>query len=125
MMLDRISARRFAEEWIAAWNSHDLERILAHYSDDFEMATPFIAKLMNEPSGRLRGKDAVGAYWTKALARMPDLRFELIEVLVGADSLCIYYDSVLGLRAVEYLSFGPDGKISRAAAHYNNLGSLA
>ena len=28
---------RFAAEWIAAWNSHDLERILAHYTDDFEM----------------------------------------------------------------------------------------
>ena len=24
---------RFASEWQAAWNSHDLSRILAHYAD--------------------------------------------------------------------------------------------
>lgn len=27
----------FAHEWIAAWNAHDLERILAHYADDVEL----------------------------------------------------------------------------------------
>jgi len=26
-----------AQEWIAAWNAHDLERILAHYADDVEL----------------------------------------------------------------------------------------
>ena len=31
-----IDARTFAEEWVAAWNAHDLERILAHYSDEFK-----------------------------------------------------------------------------------------
>ena len=35
-----IDAQAFAEEWVAAWNAHDLERILAHYRDDFEIITP-------------------------------------------------------------------------------------
>jgi len=30
-MIDRNFAARFAREWIAAWNSHDLERVLSHY----------------------------------------------------------------------------------------------
>jgi ketosteroid isomerase-like protein len=54
-------AERFANEWIAAWNSHDLERILEHYEDDFEMSSPIIAALAGESSGKLRGKLAVGA----------------------------------------------------------------
>ena len=70
-------AQRFADEWIAAWNAHDLERILAHYEDDFEMSSPVIVAIGGEPSGRLRGKAAVGAYWSAALKRMPDLHFEL------------------------------------------------
>ena len=37
MKLTHEFARRFAEEWIAAWNAHDLERILAHYTDDFDV----------------------------------------------------------------------------------------
>jgi ketosteroid isomerase-like protein len=60
-------AERSAKEWVAAWNSHDLERILAHYEDDFEMSSPIITALIGEPSGKLRGKAAVGAYWAKAL----------------------------------------------------------
>ena len=38
-MIDSTWAHEFAREWIAAWNSHDLELILSHYADDFEMAS--------------------------------------------------------------------------------------
>ena len=58
-------------------NADDLDRTLAHYSDDFEMATPFIVKLMGEPSGTLKGKEPVGAYWRRALDRIPGLHFEV------------------------------------------------
>jgi ketosteroid isomerase-like protein len=42
------SEGRFASDWIAAWNSHDLDRILAHYEDDFEMTSPLIVALVGE-----------------------------------------------------------------------------
>jgi ketosteroid isomerase-like protein len=44
-------AECFANDWIAAWNSHDLDRILAHYEDDFEMTSPLIVAFVGEPSG--------------------------------------------------------------------------
>jgi ketosteroid isomerase-like protein len=46
-------AERFAKEWVAAWNSHDLDRVLAHYEEDFEMSSPIIIALVGEPSGKL------------------------------------------------------------------------
>ena len=48
-MTDPNWARRFAEERIAAWNAHDLERILPHYSDDFEIHSPLIVERMGVP----------------------------------------------------------------------------
>src|ERR1044071_6046050 len=30
---------KFAHEWIADWNTHDLERILAHYADGVELSS--------------------------------------------------------------------------------------
>ena len=36
-MIEQAFAEQFATEWIEAWNSHDLQRNLAHYTDDFEM----------------------------------------------------------------------------------------
>ncbi len=118
-MLSQDEARRFAEEWIAAWNSHDLERILSHYTDDFEMSSPFIVSYTGEPSGTLKGKKQVGAYWRTALERIPDLQFGLIEVCVGVRSITLFYRSVFDKLAVEVLFLNEEGKAYRALAHYN------
>lgn len=116
-MIDRAFAEHFSAEWIAAWNSHDLARVLAHYAEDFEMSSPYIAQIAGEASGVLKGKAAVGAYWKLALARMPQLRFELITTLVGASSITLYYQGARGLAA-EVFFFGADGAVVKAAAHY-------
>ena len=116
-MLDKAFAAGFAAEWIAAWNSHDLARILSHYTDDFEMSSPVIVQIAGEPSGTLKGKSAVGAYWREALARIPDLRFELVTTLVGTGSITLYYSGPRGMSA-EVFHFGPEGKVVRAFAHY-------
>lgn len=116
-MIDNAFARHFAADWIAAWNRHDLDAILAHYADDFEMRSPLIAPIAGEPSCALRGKVAVRAYWAAALERMPDLHFTLRDMFCGVDSLIIHYQGARG-PAAEVFEFGADGKVVRAAAHY-------
>ena len=118
--MNEVEAKAFAEEWIAAWNAHDLDRILSHYTDDFEMSSPYIVEVAGEPSGTLKGKPAVGAYWSKALARFPDLRFELIDVLAGADSVAINYHGRGRRRVCEVFFFDAAGKVRKAAAHYRD-----
>ena len=117
-MLTRAEADHFAAEWIASWNTRDLLRILAHYADDFEMASPRIAEIAGVPAGVLRGKSAVGAYWGKALALIPELHFELLATFVGARSIALHYRNHAGRLAVEVFELGDDGKVVRAAAHY-------
>lgn len=109
--------RHFAESWISAWNRHDLDAVLAHYSDDFEFSSPLIRQFAGETSGRLVGKEAVRAYWSAALARLPDLRFELVEVLAGIDGLLILYRGHRGLAA-EVFEFDANGQVRRGQALY-------
>ncbi|MDH5171675.1 MAG: nuclear transport factor 2 family protein [Gammaproteobacteria bacterium] len=116
-MLTPEQAQEFAREWIDAWNSHDLERILSHYEDDFEMSSPVIIQTMGEPSGRLKGKELVSVYWGRALARYPELHFDQKHVMVGVDSVTIIYNGVRGLSA-EVFHFGVSGRVSSAFAHY-------
>lgn len=116
--MDKEFVTLFAAEWIEAWNSHDLERVLAHYADDFKMNSPYIVQIAGEPSGRLHGKEAVRAYWTKALAMIPDLHFELISTLAGVNSITLYYKGARDRMAAEVFHFGPDGKVVEAFAHY-------
>src|SRR5262245_20509 len=117
MSLTHDLAMQFAREWVAAWNAHDLERILAHYTDDFELSSPVIVDMMGEPSGTLKGKSAVRDYWSRALARIPDLHFELIDAYAGAGSVVIHYNGPRGASA-EVFWFNAAGKVYRAAAHY-------
>lgn len=116
-MLTRDFSDHFAAEWIAAWNAHDLPRILSHYAEDFEMSSPFIAQLLSEPSGTLKGKEAIGNYWRRALERMPTLQFELVSTLAGVDSLVLYYKGARGMAA-EIFFFNEAGKVAKACAHY-------
>ena len=118
--MDEVEAKAFAADWIDSWNAHDLERILRHYTDDFEMSSPYIRDVVGEPSGVLNGKAAIGAYWSKALAKFPDLRFELIDVLTGADSVAINYYGRGRRRVCEVFFFDAAGKVIRAAAHYRD-----
>lgn len=111
-------AMKFAEEWVESWNSHDLNKILSHYEDDFEMSSPMIIKHENVPSGRLKGKEDIASYWTGALKRSPNLHFTLLNVLVGANSVTVIYEGVRGLSA-EVFHFSSSGKVESACAHYN------
>lgn len=118
-MINQSFAETFATEWIAAWNAHDLDRILAHYTDDFEMSSPYIVKYGFEASGTIRGKPAVRAYWQSALERRSDLHFKLVEIHMGVDTICLYYQSAPGMRAIEWFLFATNGKVKKAIAHYD------
>lgn len=116
--MDKQQAQEFAQEWIAAWNAHDLARVLSHYEDDFEMSSPAITKLTGEASGVLKGKTAIGGYWSGALEKYPELHFQLLHILRGANSVTLVYEGILGLSA-EVFHFALSGKVARAFAHYD------
>lgn len=118
MVIDLEWARAFAAEWVAAWNSHDLERILGHYTDDFEMRSPLIAERGFSPSGVLRGKAAIRPYWSAGLAATPPIRFELVDVFAGVDSLVICYRSVGRKLVTEVLEVDGERRIVRGSACY-------
>ena len=117
-MMDLAWAREFAREWIAAWNAHDLDRILSHYTDDFEMSSPYIVERMHEPAGRLKGKEQIRPYWQAGLDTAPPLRFELVDVFAGVESIAIYYRSIGRKMACEILFFNTARQVVRGIAHY-------
>ena len=105
-------------EWISAWNSHDLERVLALYTDDAEMTSDKIQALGFEASGTLRGKDRLRMYWGKALALLPNLRFDLIDTYVSPDSVVVFYQNERGAQICEYLRLDARGKIRQGSANH-------
>ena len=112
-------AQTFSTNWIKAWNTHDLDKILNHYADDFTIETPMAARLFPESGGVIKGKEAVKAYWKKGLERIPDLKFELKDLLLGVHGLTIYYINLAtNKRSVELMCFNDEGKVNKAFVHY-------
>jgi len=117
-MIDRSWAERFAAAWIAAWNAHDLDAILAHYTDDVVFHSPRIAVVTGDPIASVTGKDALARCWSRALALAPDLRFTLVRVYVGSDGLAIAYRNHRGEAAVETFVFDLRGLVTESIATY-------
>ena len=112
-------AHDFAQDWIEAWNSHDLERILTHYEDDVILTSPVALKLLSG-DGTVRGKAALRDYFSRGLHAYPDLRFDLIEALWGTETIVLCYrNNVRGTKTAEVLLLSSAGKISRVWANYD------
>jgi ketosteroid isomerase-like protein len=119
VIIDGAFARAFATEWVAAWNSGDLERILGHYTDDFEMRSPLIVERGFSPTGVLRGKAAVRLYWGPGLATAsPPIRFELIDAYAGVNTIAIHYRSVGRKLVIEVIELDAERRAIRGSACY-------
>jgi predicted ester cyclase len=118
-MLTEDEARKLAADWVQAWNAHDIDAILSHYATDVVLVSPVAARLLDDPSGTVRGKDALRAYFKLGLEAYPDLRFELLDVMWGLASVVLYYVNQKGTKSGEFMSIGTHGKIVRVVANYS------
>jgi len=112
-------ARKLAEHWIAAWNSHDLDMIMEHYDDAVELTSPVAAQLLGTPEGKVSGKANLRAYFKRGLEAYPNLHFQLEDVLWGLSSVVLYYSNQKGTRTAEFMELAENGKVARVVANYN------
>jgi hypothetical protein len=106
--MDYSWARGFVRNWLEAWNAHDLEAVLAHFADDATFTSPVAARILEGSDGVVHGKAALRNYWGEGLRRIPDLRFDLVGIYVGVDTIVINYRNQNGGLVSEVLRFhGP------------------
>lgn len=95
----------FVRDWLAAWNRHDVDALLAHFADDVTFTSPAAARIVEGSDGVVHGKQALREYWREGVRRIPDLHFELTGTYVGVDTLVINYRNQAGGLVNEVLRF--------------------
>ena len=97
----------FAERWLAAWNSHEPDRLLELMTEDIvydDSAWPTT----------MRGHGDVGTFLDYAWRGFPDLRFELLEgpYIVPSQPKAAFYWKGSGTHtgSLEPPGFAPTGK---------------
>jgi predicted ester cyclase len=112
-------AWKLAHHWVAAWNAHDLDPILAHYEDAVELTSPVAAQLLGTLDGKVYGKQNLRAYFQRGLEAYPDLHFQLEDVFWGVNSIVLCYTNQKGTRTGEFMELSPNGKVTRVVANYS------
>ena len=111
----------FASDWIEAWNSHEIERVMGHYAQEIDFISPLATQLLDNPAGQIQSLHHLRGYFLKGLEAYPLLHFDLIHVWPGVKSTTLIYKSVNNLLAAEYMEINRSGKIKRVRAHYKPL----
>lgn len=112
-------ARRIAEDWVAAWNARDLERILSHYAEDVVFSSPSVVTRYGEPTGVLHGKHALREHFRRGLETFgANVRFTILDVLSGVNGYTVYYSRENGAAVVDTVVVDALGKGVQVHAHY-------
>jgi 3-hydroxy acid dehydrogenase / malonic semialdehyde reductase len=107
------------ERWLAAWNAHDLERILALYAPNARHTSVRV----RTPDGRgntLQGRAEIADYFRRGLAQYPSLRFEPISMSSGPRTVVIEYRAhgvAPESLTVELLELASDGLITHSRVY--------
>ncbi|MCW5908065.1 MAG: ester cyclase [Chitinophagales bacterium] len=92
----------FLHEWIEAWNSHNTEKLLELYGDNFGNEVISEDKAVYEPdSFREMGHRFFNAF--------PDLKFDVIETVGQNEKLAIFW-TARGTHKGKYINIPPTGK---------------
>ena len=118
-------ADTFAARWAAAWNRRDIEPVLEHFEDDVIFTSPTAHAVTGVRT--VRGKEALRAYWSAALAGIRSLRFIVDRVLWDPQTreLAIIYTSEIDgstKRVSENLTFNLAGRVVSAEVFHGVTG---
>ena len=117
-MLERQQARAYAEQWIAAWNAHDLNAIMKLYSPEVSFIAPTVIERWHKPDGLLVGQNALREHFQRGLELAPNLHFELLDVLIGVDGITIVYRRETGALVADVVALDDDYLGEEVHAYY-------
>lgn len=80
-----------AQQWFAAFNSHDLEALLSLYADDAEHYSPKLKLRQPETRGLISGKVALRSWWADSFERLPSLKYEPTQFIADEERVFMQY----------------------------------
>jgi steroid delta-isomerase-like uncharacterized protein len=82
-----VDPEAFAREWLAVWNSHDVEELLTFYTEDvFYEDVPSVDNGWAEP---MRGHQMLREELIELFAEMPDVQFEHVSASGAGDRMVV------------------------------------
>jgi ketosteroid isomerase-like protein len=89
--MGRLRNLDIAHAWFAAFNAHDLDALLALYSEDAEHYSPKLKLRQPATQGLIQGKAALRVWWQDAFHRLPTLRYHVKQLMADEEQVFMEY----------------------------------
>ena len=80
-----------ADKWFHAFNTHDLEALLALYANDARHYSPKLKIRQPETNGYVTGKAALRAWWQDSFDRLPTLQYRPTRYTANDERIFMEY----------------------------------
>lgn len=84
-----------AKLWLKAFNEHNLENLLALYSDNAEHFSPKLKIRKPETNGLIKGKTAMRIWWKDAFERLPTLTYKEVSITANDERVFMEYTRIV------------------------------
>ena len=106
-----------AEDWVAAWNSADLDAIMEHCAPMVSFCSPGVVERWDLGDGWLHGWDALRMHFARGLENTA-LKLTLEDVLVGVAVVTILYRRETGTLVSDCMELDDKGRARRIVVTY-------
>ena len=96
--------KQIALKWFEAFNTHDLEKLLALYHNEAEHFSPKLKIREPQTNGLIKGKQALRNWWQDSFDRLPSLRYEVKKLT--ADEEQVFMEYIRHVQGEEDLKVG-------------------
>ena len=114
--------KNIAIQWFAAFNEHDLEKLLSLYDEQAEHYSPKLKVHQPNTNGLIKGKAQLRNWWKDAFDRLPNLHYEIIKLMSDDEQVFMEYlrqtPGEEDLRVGEILTI-KDGKIIDSRVYHS------
>jgi hypothetical protein len=118
MKRTRADVQHLAEDWIDAWNAHDLDRIISHYAENVVFEASTVVDRWGREDGRLIGRAEVREQFRKGLELAPNAHFTLEGVFLAPSGYAVLYSRENGNRVIDRVILDDEGLAARVTAFY-------
>ena len=88
---------QIAVKWFDAFNTKNLEQLLALYDDEAQHFSPKLKIRQPETNGLIIGKEAMRVWWQDAFDRLPKLHYKVTSLTANTNRVFMEY-----IRQVEH-----------------------
>ena len=93
-----------ARKWFDAFNTQNLEQLLALYSEDARHFSPKLKLRSPETTGLIIGKAALRNWWADCFERLPTLKYQPTSFI--ADDKAVFMEYIRKVAGEDDLSVG-------------------